>query len=104
MSEASAYPQRMANDWHPILAAVEGPAGAWRMVDPQGREYGTIEIRRVSDGAAVRYRCTVGGDVIGWASTLREGAYRVHAAFLASHGPGGGPIAHWGELGRETES
>ena len=24
-------------DWHPILAAVEGPTGVWRMIDPQGR-------------------------------------------------------------------
>ena len=25
-------------DWHPILAAVEGLPGVWRMVDPAGDE------------------------------------------------------------------
>ena len=92
MSEASAYPQHMASDWHPILAAVEGPAGVWRMVDPQGREYGAIELRRVAKGSETRYRCTYDGEVIGWATTLREATSRVHQAFLSSHGPGGGPI------------
>jgi hypothetical protein len=84
-------------DWHPILAAVESPPGVWRMVDPMGREYGLIELRRV-DGGQLRYKVTRLGEVLGWATTLREGCFRVHAAFLAAHGPGGGPIADWGEL------
>lgn len=29
-------------DWHPIMAAVEGPTGVWRMVDPTGVEYGRV--------------------------------------------------------------
>lgn len=34
-------------DWHPIMAAVEGPTGVWRMVDPMGLEYGRVELRRI---------------------------------------------------------
>lgn len=85
-------------DWHPIMAAVEGRTGTWRMVAPDGREYGTIEIRRVMNGTEIRYRCTRHGDVIGWATTLREACMRIHQAYLAAHGPGGGPVADWGEM------
>lgn len=74
----------MASEWHPILAAVEGPTGTWRMVDPDGREYGRIEIRRVMNGTDVRYRCERHGEVVGWATTLREAATRLHMAYLAS--------------------
>lgn len=35
-------------DWHPLLAAQEKRAGRWIMVDPMNREYGTIELVRVS--------------------------------------------------------
>lgn len=75
-------------DWHPIMAAVEGPTGVWRMVDPSGHEYGRIEIRRVGDGE-VRYKALRRGDVLGWATTLREACMGVHRAELASRGPGG---------------
>jgi hypothetical protein len=84
-------------DWHPIEAAVEGPTGVWRMVAPDGSEYGRIELRRVMNGTELRYKVMRHGDVIGWAVTLRDACYRVHMAFLASHGPGGGAIADWGE-------
>lgn len=85
-------------DWHPILAAVEGPPGVWRMVAPDGREYGRIELRRVASGTELRYKATRRGEVLGWATTLREACHQLHAAFLAAHGPGGGPVADWGEL------
>lgn len=88
----------MSTDWHPIMAAVEGPTSEWRMVDPHGREYGRIELRRVMNGAELRYKVIWRGDVLGWALTLREACHQVHAAFLAAHGPGGGPLADWGEL------
>jgi hypothetical protein len=84
-------------DWHPIQAAVEGPAGVWRMIAPDGREYGLIELRRVARDQ-LRYKVIRFGEVLGWATTLREACFQVHAAFLAAHGPGGGPIADWGEL------
>ena len=85
-------------DWHPIMAAVEGPTGSWRMIAPDGREYGHIELRRVSNGAELRYKAVRRGEVLGWATPLREAASRVHSAFLAAHGPGGGPVADWGEM------
>jgi hypothetical protein len=84
-------------DWHPIEAAVEGPTGVWRMVAPDGTEYGRIELRRVMNGTELRYKVMRHGDVIGWAVTLRDACYRAHMAFLAAHGPGGGAIADWGE-------
>jgi hypothetical protein len=83
--------------WHPILAAVEGPTGTWRMLDGLGKQYGTIEIRRVMNDTDTRYRVTFRGEVIGWATTLRLACEQVHAAFLRAHGPAGGPIAGWGE-------
>lgn len=84
-------------EWHPILAAHEGPTGTWRMVDPQGRDYGIIEIRRVANDVEVRYRASFRGEVIGWSTTLRLACERLHQAFLRSHGPRGGPVAKWGE-------
>ena len=75
-------------DWHPIMAAVEGPTGTWRMVDPLDREYGTIEIRRVMNGTEIRYKAQRHGEVLRWATTLREACEVVHGAFLRSHGPG----------------
>ncbi|WP_109211648.1 MULTISPECIES: hypothetical protein [Microbacterium] len=83
-------------EWHPIMAAVEGPTGVWRMVAPDGSEYGRIELRRVSDGAELRYKAVWRGDVLGWAVSLRDACWRVHMAYLRAHGPAGGPIADWG--------
>ncbi|MFF2485261.1 hypothetical protein ACFVSU_02610 [Microbacterium sp. NPDC058062] len=84
-------------DWNPIQAAVEGPTGTWRMIDPMGHEYGRIELRRVRNGAEVRYKALCGDELLGWSTTLRHACYRVHMAFLSAHGPSGGPLASWGE-------
>ena len=89
-------------DWHPIMAAVEGPTGVWRMVDAYGRDYGVVEIRRVMNGADARYKTSWRGEVIGWATTLREACERVHQAYLRAHGPGGAPMADWGETWRSS--
>lgn len=75
-------------DWHPILAAVEGPPGTWRMIDPRGFDYGLIEIRRVNGGAEVRYKAQHRGEVIGWSNSLRLACERVHQAYLRAMGPG----------------
>lgn len=83
-------------EWHPIMAAVEGPPGTWRMVDPSGREYGTIEIRRVMNGTQIAYRAMRHGEVIGWANSLRLACFRLHQAYLASMSPGPGYVADWG--------
>ena len=85
------------SDWHPILSAVEGPTGTWRLVDPQGRQYGTVEIRRVMNGTDVRYRAVFRGEVIGWSTSLRIACERIHSAYVSTHGPNGGPIADWGD-------
>ena len=62
--------------WHPILAAEEGPTGTWRLIDGTGKTYGTIEIRRVMNGTDVRDRAVFRGEVIGWATSLRSPASR----------------------------
>jgi hypothetical protein len=49
------------------------------------REYGTITIVRV-DGL-VRFRAEFRGEVLGYGTTLRGACERVHAAFIAAHGP-----------------
>lgn len=85
------------SEWHPIMAAVEGPTGTWRMIDPQDREYGVIEIRRVMNGEQVAYRVIMRGEVIGWAHTLRLACHKVHVAYLATMGNPGPPAADWGE-------
>ncbi|MEV7768325.1 hypothetical protein [Microbacterium sp. NPDC086615] len=85
-------------EWHPIMAAVEGPPGVWRMIDPQGREYGRIEIRRVDAGRAIAYRAERTGVVLGWATSLRLACWKVHSDMLASLAPSGGAVADWGEL------
>ncbi|MET0811600.1 MAG: hypothetical protein ABWY03_01010 [Microbacterium sp.] len=83
-------------EWHPIMAAVEGPTGTWTMCDAHGDEYGRIEIRRVLNGTEVRYRAERAGELLGWDETLRRACERVHRAFLRAHGPQGGPVASWG--------
>lgn len=72
--------------WHPVMSAVEGPPGFWRLVDALGRGYGTAELRRVK-GGEVRYRVEFRGELIGWATTLRLACERIHAAYLREHGP-----------------
>jgi len=84
-------------EWHPIIAAVEGPTGTWRMIDPSGREYGRVELRRIMNGSDVRYKAIWRGDVIGWATSLRLACERIHIAYLRAHGPQGGAAADWGE-------
>jgi hypothetical protein len=79
------------------MAAVEGPTGTWRMVDPSGREYGRVETRRVMNGRQVAYKAVHRGDVIGWAHTLRLACYKIHMADLAKAGNPGPPAADWGQ-------
>lgn len=57
------------------------------MIDTTGVVYGRVDIRRVHQGAQVRYRCEFRGELIGWSTTLSLACERVHQAFLRSHGP-----------------
>jgi len=84
----------MARDgprWHPLLAAVEGPLGTWRMLDPEGREYGVIRLVRV-DGQP-KYRAEFRGELIGYGGTLRAACEHVHHQYIAAHAPQGGDAA-----------
>lgn len=85
------------DEWHPVLAAVETRAGQWVLVDPDRREYGTVELvrarsRHVPDAAPERlYKCVRGGEIIAWAQTLRTACMIVHRAYIAAHGPTAAP-------------
>ncbi|KAA9110373.1 hypothetical protein [Microbacterium rhizomatis] len=71
-------------EWHPILTAQEGPTGTWRMLDPDGRVYGVIEIRRLNN--EIRYRAKLGDEVIGWATSLRLATHRTHLEHMRRNG------------------
>jgi hypothetical protein len=84
----------MARDeprWHPLLAAVEGPILTWRMLDPDGREYGMIRLVRV--GGEPKYRAEFRGQLIGYGGTLRQACERVLFEYIAAHAPQGGHAA-----------
>jgi len=76
-------------EWHPIMAAVEKVPATWDLVDPGGRVYGRVELRRTADGP--RYRCSRDGEVLGWATSLRLACARLHDRELRAHGPGAAP-------------
>ena len=60
------------------------------MVDPAGREYGTIELVRVPTGNTTegRYKVMYGGEILGWATTLRLACERLHATYVRAHSAG----------------
>lgn len=69
------------SDWHPIFLTDEPSPGIWVMtarhqVDP----FGHIELRRV--GGVVRYKVTLGTDVIGWSNTLQHACEQLYRAYL----------------------
>jgi len=71
----------MKSPWHPIFLTDEPTPGVWTMkaaheVGPFGR----IELRRVS--GVVRYKITMGGDIIGWSNTLQHACEGLYAARL----------------------
>ena len=55
--------------WHPIMSAVEGPVGVWRMIDPLGKEYGVVRLVRV-DGVLTD-RAEHAGEHLGYGGSLR---------------------------------
>lgn len=74
-----------------MLATVEAPLGTWRMLDPEGREYGVIRLVRVA--GEPKYRAEFRGEHIGYGGTLCVACERVHYEHLAAHAPRGGAAA-----------
>jgi hypothetical protein len=80
-------------EWHPLLAAVEGPAGTWTMRAPDGAPYGVI--RALELGGERGYRAVTWAvesrdrQLIGYYRTLRAAAMATHRRYLAGHGPRG---------------
>ncbi len=74
--------------WHPMLAAIEGPPGVWRMT-AQFEHYGWVRIVRIRD--QVGYRAELeDGLLLAHFTSLRAGASALHAHFLAEHSRAGG--------------
>ncbi|WP_022877623.1 hypothetical protein [Microbacterium sp. B19] len=74
--------------WHPQLLARENPPAHWVMLGARNEVAGTIELRRTDDGP--RYRVEHGGQLIGWATSLKVAAERLHRAIISAPVPGGG--------------
>lgn len=84
----------MARDeprWHPLLATVEGPALTWRMLDPDGREYGVIRLVRLA--GEPKCRAEFRGQHLGYGGTLRAACEHVHREYIAAPAPRGGQAA-----------
>lgn len=77
------------SDWHPMLAAEEGPPGVWVMVAPFGEQYGRVEIRRQGD--RVFYRSWHRDRELIETSTLRVATMLIHRAYIATLSPGPPP-------------
>ncbi|WP_341945629.1 hypothetical protein [Microbacterium sp. LWH11-1.2] len=66
--------------WHPIFLTDEPEPGVWTMkAAHETAPFGRIELRRVPGAGVLRYKVTMGGDIIGWSNTLQhacEGLYK----------------------------
>jgi len=82
-------------EWHPLLAAVEGPVGTWTMTAPDGGRYAVIRMLRI--GGETGYRAVTWAErspdrqLIGYYRPLRAAAAAAHRRYLAGHGPRGLP-------------
>jgi len=86
-------------EWHPLLAAVEGPVGTWTMTAPDGSPYSVIRLLEL--GGEQGYRAVTWAErsderqLVGYYRTLRAAAMAAHRRYLASHGPRQhGPLQH----------
>jgi len=83
----------VTNEWHPILTAQEGPTGVWRMMTPEGRQYGVVDIRR--RGGDIVYRVQFEEELLGYAGSLKLACHKVYMAALQKatgrNGPPNGP-------------
>jgi hypothetical protein len=74
--------------WHPLLAAIEGPPGVWRMT-AQFEFYGWIRIVRMA--GQVGYRAERDdGELFGYFTNVRGAAAALHADFISDHSKAGG--------------
>ncbi len=74
---------------HPQLLARETSPAHWVMLNARDQVAGTIELRRTDDGP--RYRVeVVGGELLGWATSLKTATERLHRVIISAGVPGGG--------------
>ena len=67
--------------WHPVFLTTEVSPGVWEMQHQTSYgPFGRIEIRRVRD--QVRYKVTLGRDVIGWATSLQVACEKLYRAWI----------------------
>ena len=80
-------------DWHPVLAAVEGPSGTWTMTAPDGRAYAVIVLLEL--GGERGYRVVTWAEqsedrrLVGYRTTLQAASWIAHRRYLAAHGSSG---------------
>lgn len=75
--------------WRPQLLARETSPAHWVMLDARDQVAGTIELRRTNDGP--RYRVEgAGGEVLGWATSLKTATERLHRVIISAGVPRGG--------------
>lgn len=78
-------------EWHPLLAAEEGPVGTWTMRSPDGAPYSVI--RQLEIGGEQGYRAVTWAArsedraLVGYYRTLRAAAMAAHRRHLSTHGP-----------------
>jgi len=69
------------SDWHPLLLLAEVEPAVWKMKHPtEYLPFGEIALRRTEAGP--RYRVEFGGELIGWATSLRVASERLWRAYL----------------------
>jgi hypothetical protein len=72
----------MGSEWHPIFLTDEVTAGVWEMKHATTYgPFGRVELRRVN-GNLLRYKVTLGNEVIGWAGSLQVACERLYVAWV----------------------
>lgn len=101
-------PAPPAAKWHPIVDAVEVEPGHWVLHEPRSGDYEQAPPRKYADvqmvkrGDEVGYRALMLGKgmerpvLVGYFRSTRSALENAHRLWVSSHGPGGGPYAHWG--------
>lgn len=86
-----AHRRALAGDvprWHPVLAAIEGPPGVWRMT-AQFEFYGWIRFVRIADQVGYRAE-NEDGQLFGYFTNIRAAAFALHVEFVTEHARPGG--------------
>lgn len=93
----------MASQWHPIFLTTEVEPGIWVMTAAHEQDgFGRILLRRVPDGR-LRYKVLLGGELLGWATSLQLACEHLYIAHQRARAAvyGGPPNGRPGRLSRD---